>query len=218
MHGSMSMMFEVPDGERGEEAETINFLRRFAGMMSGGTSAGKLQQCAEVVERLVRRTSESERQAEQAEVRCNAYRDLCATAEAAIHDLRCEIAALEKRIEAQQAASERALAADVEEKQQLNALIARSETERDDMRREIACRDVELEALSGCSVVPLATMCAIRDQFRALADQGETDGDLVAMTMCAIGSTLAEQAIAASRSTILDQDEMMINIRPASSC
>lgn len=202
----MSMMFAVPDGARSDAPGSVDFLRRFADMMSGSANAGKLQAAAELIERLVRQLSETERLARQAEDRCNAYRDLCATAEAAIHELQGRIAGLEERIEAQREASERLVAEGIEEQERLSAAIVQSEAGREDLRRELACRNAELEALSGCSVVPLAAMCAIRDQFRSLADQCEVGGNVVATSMCDIGSMLAEQAISKSRVTsVVDQ-------------
>lgn len=180
-------------------AETTGFLRRFAQLMSSGANAEKLLRAADVVERLVRQHSEAERRAEQAESSCKALRDLCSTAKSAIQGSQFAIAALEKRIELLSAANDTLLANADDEKQRLNDLLAESESEREQLNGELACRNAELRALRDRPNRPLASIQAIRNQFSALADQCESGGNIVAITMCHIGGSLAEQAISEIR-------------------
>jgi hypothetical protein len=185
-------------------AETLDFLRRLASMMSGGRNAEILLQAASHIETLGRRAlsaeqlfhAEQEAAAENAELRRAA--ELAAgrlTVE--VDGRKAELVAHARLVETEHTrlADERRQL--VEETQRLNAQarhaeerLATATAELERLRTAIAARD------AGTVAVPVHTLRLARAQFNHLARGFARTGDLISQTICEIGGCALDQAIA----------------------
>jgi hypothetical protein len=184
-------------------AETLDFLRRLASMMSGGRNAEMLLQAAAHIETLGRRALSAEQlfHTQQEESAANA--ELRRVTELAagrliveVDGLKTELVAHARLAEAEHtrlAAETRELSEDA---QHLAALVEDAEARLARAHAEIAgLRDV-LDARSASMVaVPVHTLRLARAQFNHLAQGFERSGDLISQTICEIGGYALDQAI-----------------------
>jgi hypothetical protein len=190
-------------------AESIDFLRRLASMMSGGRNAEMLLQAAVHIEQLGRRALSAEQlfHAEQQESAENA--ELRQAAELAADRLTVEVDALKAELvaHARLAEAEHLRLAEetaelTEETQHLAARVEDAEARLARANAEIAQLRSALEARGDSTVaVPVHTLRLARAQFSHLAQGFARSGDLISQTICEIGGCAIEQAIAGEEST-----------------
>jgi hypothetical protein len=190
-------------------AESIDFLRRLASMMSGGRNAEMLLQAAAHIEQLGRRALSAEQlfHAEHQESANNA--ELRRAAEFAADRLIVEVDGLKTEliVHARLAEAEHTRHAEeaqrlTEETQHLSARAEDAETRLAQANAEIAQLRDTLEARNDSTVaVPVHTLRLARAQFSHLARGFARSGDLISQTICEIGGCALDQAIAGQEST-----------------
>lgn len=184
-------------------AETLDFLRRLASMMSGGRNAEMLLQAAAHIETLGRRALSAEQlfHAQQEESAANA--ELRQLAELAAGHLIVEVDGLKTELVAHARLAEAEhtrLAAEAreltEDTQHLTALVEDAEARLARAHAEIAGLRDALDARSASMVaVPVHTLRLARAQFNHLAQGFERSGDLISQTICEIGGCALDQAL-----------------------
>jgi chromosome segregation ATPase len=182
-----------------ETAETVDFLRRLASMMSGGNNAEMLLDAAAMIEALAGRAMTAERlYGEQRDERENSN-DSRQVAEIAADNLSSEIASLQARLaEAiRQAEIDRASFAEEEHRlsaraEDAEARLAKVNAELDELRTPFA------ELSDTVVAVPTEQLRLVRAQFDFLADGFARNGDVISQTICEIGRCAIEQALSGS--------------------
>lgn len=175
---------------------TIEFLRRLAGMMSGGHNAEMLLEAADAIETLQRRAADAERlcQARSSELaHCIALREI---AEGEADDLMAEVDALKEQLEHTADEAERSRIRFADETLRLHTLA-------DDSHARLLALIAEREMLQASAVVTERTLVATqmqallvaRAQFDMLADGLAQHGDVVAQTIATIGGCAVDQAL-----------------------
>jgi hypothetical protein len=185
-------------------AETLDFLRRLASMMSGGRNAEMLLQAAAHIETLGRRALSAEQlfHAQQEQSAENAA--LRQVAERAAERLSVEVDGLKAELvtHAKLAAAEHLRLADetrelTEKTQRLSALVEDADARLARSNAEIAGLRSALEARSAATVaVPVHALRLLRTQFNHLAQGFGRSGDLISQTICEIGGCAIDQALA----------------------
>jgi fermentation-respiration switch protein FrsA (DUF1100 family) len=198
---------------------SVDFLRRFAGMMSGGRNAEMLLDAAGLIEALSRRATEAERlcQARSSELTHSiALREI---AEHEADNLIAEIEALNEQLEHGADEAERGRIRFSDEVLRLHALAEDSHGQLATLMAEHAA--LRTSAAIAEQILRAAQMQALlvaRAQFAALAD----NGDVVSRTMAAIGGCAIDRALAdrtteigaASRSRPIPQTGQAATLRP----
>jgi hypothetical protein len=185
-------------------AESIDFLRRLASMMSGGRNAEMLLQAAAHIETLGRRALSAEQlfQEQQEENAENA--ELRRVAELAAERLTVEVDGLKTELVTHARLAEAEHLRLAEETEQLTDATQRLSAHVEDAEARLAQANAEieqlrtaLEARNGATVaVPVHTLRLARAQFNHLAQGFERSGDLISQTICEIGGSALDQAIA----------------------
>jgi len=198
--------------------ETVDFLRRLSSMLTGGRNAEMLQEAANMIETLSRRAATAEQLfAEQQEdhARNIELREVAELASdnpiaeteqlKAIFDT--EIASVKQQLEesrqqldesTRQAEIERNLCADETTRLQANVdavemRLAEANAELEEYRRPAETRIDDTIA-----VVPVASLELARTQFDYLAKGFASSGDVVSQTICEIGASAIDKALAAN--------------------
>jgi hypothetical protein len=196
--------------------ETIDFLRRLSSMLTGGRNAEMLLQAAAMIETLSQRAATAEqlfaeqqedhaRNIELREVAELASDNLIAEMESLKAQLDAEIAALKEQLDdgkrqadegARQAEIERGLHA--EETARLNASIEAAEVRLTEADAELEAyrRPAETGLDDSIAVVPVASLEIARTQFDYLARGFASSGDVVSQTICEIGASAIDKALA----------------------
>jgi hypothetical protein len=185
-------------------AETLDFLRRLASMMSGGRNAEMLLQAAAHIETLGRRALSAEQlfHAQQEENAENA--ELRRVAERAADRLTVEVDGLKAELVAHARLAEAEHLRLAEETQQLTVETQRLSARVEDADACLARANAEIEGLRGALeahnaatvAVPVHTLRLARAQFNHLAQGFARSGDLISQTICEIGGSALDQAIA----------------------
>jgi seryl-tRNA synthetase len=176
--------------------ETVDFLRRLAGMMAGGRNAELLLQAAAMIDALTRRALTAEalfRQQQDETAKILALRDV---AEIATDNLMTEVDALKTQVAdaASHAETERARFA--EEARRLLAFADDAEARHSKVQAELADLRASVDALGASAVmVPMGTLRLALAQFDHLAGSFARGGDIISQTICEIGTCTIEQAI-----------------------
>jgi chromosome segregation ATPase len=182
-----------------ENAETVDFLRRLASMMSGGKNAEMLLGAASMIEALASRAMTAERLYSEQQDEREKSDELPQVAEIAADDLNSEIAALKAQLAeaARQAEIDRASSAEEEHRlstkaEDAEARLAKVNAELDELRTPFA------ELSDTVVAVPTEQLRLVRAQFDFLADGFARNGDVISQTICEIGRCAIEQALAGS--------------------
>jgi chromosome segregation ATPase len=182
-----------------ENAETVDFLRRLASMMSGGKNAEMLLGAASMIEALASRAMTAERLYSEQQDEREKSNELPQVAEIAADDLNSEIAALKAQLAeaARQAEIDRASSAEEEHRlstkaEDAEARLAKVNAELDELRTPFA------ELSDTVVAVPTEQLRLVRAQFDFLADGFARNGDVISQTICEIGRCAIEQALAGS--------------------
>jgi chromosome segregation ATPase len=182
-----------------ENAETVDFLRRLAGMMSGGKNAEMLLGAASMIEALASRAMTAERLYSEQQDEREKSNELRQVAEIAADNLNSEIAALKAQLAeaARQAEIDRASFAEEEHRlstkaEDAEARLAKVNAELDELRTPFA------ELSDTVVAVPTEQLRLARAQFDFLADGFAKNGDVISQTICEIGRCAIEHALAGS--------------------
>jgi chromosome segregation ATPase len=182
-----------------ENAETVDFLRRLAGMMSGGKNAEMLLGAASMIEALASRAMTAERLYSEQQDEREKSNELRQVAEIAADNLNSEIAALKAQLAeaARQAEVDRASFAEEEHRlstkaEDAEARLAKVNSELDELRTPFA------ELSDTVVAVPTEQLRLARAQFDFLADGFARNGDVISQTICEIGRCAIEHALAGS--------------------
>jgi len=182
-----------------ENAETVDFLRRLASMMSGGKNAEMLLGAASVIEALSSRAMTAERLYSEQQDEREKSNELRQVAEIAADNLNSEIASLKAQLAeaARQAEIDRASFAEEEHRlsakaEDAEARLAKVNAELDELRTPFA------ELSDTVVAVPTEQLRLVRAQFDFLADGFARNGDVISQTICEIGRCAIEQALAGS--------------------
>jgi chromosome segregation ATPase len=182
-----------------ENAETVDFLRRLASMMSGGKNAEMLLGAASMIEALASRAMTAERLYSEQQDEREKSNELRQVAEIAADNLNSEIAALKAQLAeaARQAEIDRASFAEEEHRlstkaEDAEARLAKVNAELDELRTPFA------ELSDTVVAVPTEQLRLARAQFDFLADGFARNGDVISQTICEIGRCAIEQALAGS--------------------
>jgi hypothetical protein len=199
--------------------EVVDFLRRLSSMLTGGRNAEMLQEAANMIETLSRRTAGAEHLLQEQQEEHARNLELREVAELASDNLMSEIASLKAQFGAEIAALTEKLEQAWTE---LDETRQRAETDRNWFAEEtlraqaaaelaqehLAVRNAELEELrkppppetldDSIAVVPAKSLHVARSQFNYLAEGFAAKGDLVSQTICQIGASALEQALAGS--------------------
>jgi chromosome segregation ATPase len=180
-----------------ENAETVDFLRRLAGMMSGGKNAEMLLGAASMIEALASRAMTAERLYSEQQDEREKSNELRQVAEIAADNLNSEIAALKAQLAeaARQAEIDRASFAEEEHRlstkaEDAEARLAKVNAELDELRTPFA------ELSDTVVAVPTEQLRLARAQFDFLADGFAKNGDVISQTICEIGRCAIEHALA----------------------
>ena len=182
-----------------EKAETVDFLRRLASMMSGGKNAEMLLGAASMIEALASRAVTAERLYSEQQDEREKSNELRQVAEIAADNLNSEIAALKAQLAeaARQAEIDRASFAEEEHRlstkaEDAEARLAKVNAELDELRTPFA------ELSDTVVAVPTEQLRLARAQFDFLADGFARNGDVISQTICEIGRCAIEHALAGS--------------------
>jgi hypothetical protein len=183
----------------GENAETVDFLRRLASMMSGGKNAEMLLGAASMIEALSGRATTAERHYSEQQDEHEKSNELRQAAETAADNLNSEIASLKAQLAeaARQAEIDRASFAEEEHRlstkaEDAEARLAKVNAELDELRTPFA------ELSDTVIAVPTEVLRLARAQFDFLADGFARHGDVISQTICEIGRCAIEQALGGS--------------------
>jgi len=183
----------------GENAETVDFLRRLASMMSGGKNAEMLLGAASMIEALSSRATTAERHYSEQQDEHEKSNELRQAAETAADNLNAEIASLKAQLAeaARQAEIDRASFDEEEHRlstkaEDAEARLAKVNAELDELRTPFA------ELSDTVVAVPTEQLRLARAQFDFLADGFARHGDVISQTICEIGRCAIEQALGGS--------------------
>jgi chromosome segregation ATPase len=182
-----------------ENAETVDFLRRLASMMSGGKNAEMLLGAASMIEALAGRAMTAERLCSEQQDEREKSNELRQVAEIAADNLNSEIASLKAQLAeaARQAEIDRAFFAEEEHRlstkaEDAEARLAKVNAELDELRTPFA------ELSDTVVAVPTEQLRLARAQFDFLADGFAKNGDVISQTICEIGRCAIEHALTGS--------------------
>jgi chromosome segregation ATPase len=182
-----------------ENAETVDFLRRLASMMSGGKNAEMLLGAASMIEALAGRAMTAERLCSEQQDEREKSNELRQVAEIAADNLNSEIASLKAQLAeaARQAEIDRAFFAEEEHRlstkaEDAEARLAKVNAELDELRTPFA------ELSDTVVAVPTEQLRLARAQFDFLADGFARNGDVISQTICEIGRCAIEHALTGS--------------------
>lgn len=181
-----------------ENAETVDFLRRLASMMSGGKNAEMLLGAASMIEALASRAMTAERLCSEQQDEREKSNELRQVAEIAADNLNSEIASLKAQLAeaARQAEIDRAFFAEEEHRlskaEDAEARLAKVNAELDELRTPFA------ELSDTVVAVPTEQLRLARAQFDFLADGFARNGDVISQTICEIGRCAIEHALTGS--------------------
>lgn len=182
-----------------ENAETVDFLRRLASMMSGGKNAEMLLGAASMIEALAGRAMTAERLCSEQQDEREKSNELRQVAEIAADNLNSEIASLKAQLAeaARQAEIDRAFFAEEEHRlstkaEDAEARLAKVNAELDELRTPFA------ELSDTVVAVPTEQLRLARAQFDFLADGFARNGDVISQTICEIGRCTIEHALTGS--------------------
>jgi chromosome segregation ATPase len=183
----------------GENAETVDFLRRLASTMSGGKNAEMLLGAASMIEALSSRATTAERHYSEQQDEHEKSNELRQAAETAADNLNAEIASLKAQLAeaARQAEIDRASFDEEEHRlstkaEDAEARLAKVNAELDELRTPFA------ELSDTVVAVPTEQLRLARAQFDFLADGFARHGDVISQTICEIGRCAIEQALGGS--------------------
>jgi len=197
--------------------DAIDFLRRLSSMLTGGRNAEMLLEAASMIEALSRRAMTAEqlfarqqedhaRNLELREVAELASDNLIAEMEQIKAHLDAEIASLKEQLEeSRQQLEESARQAEIE-RNLYTEETARLKASIDDTAQRLAAANVELDDYrrpppetiidESIAVVPVASLQLARTQFDYLAKGFASSGDVVSQTICEIGASAIDKALA----------------------
>jgi protein required for attachment to host cells len=182
-----------------ENAETVDFLRRLASMMSGGKNAEMLLGAASMIEALSSRAMTAEQLYSEQQDEREKNNELRQVAEIAADNLNSEMASLKAQLAeaARQAEIDRASFAEEEHRlstraEDAEARLAKVNAELDELRTPFA------ELSDTVVAVPTEQLRLARAQFDFLADGFARHGDVISQTICEIGRCAIEQALTGS--------------------
>lgn len=184
--------------------ETIDFLRRLSGMLTGGRNAEMLQEAASLIETLSERTASAE-QLFQEQTKDHARNlELREAAELAGDNLLSEVESLKAEIDGLKTQlEERNRQADIDRNWFAEETL-RAQAQAELAQERLAAVTAELdplrklppEAVDGSlAVVPLQSLRIARTQFDYLANGFASKGDVVSQMMCEIGSRALDKAL-----------------------
>jgi hypothetical protein len=191
--------------------ETVDFLRRLSGMLTGGRNAEMLLEAASMIETLSRRATSAEQQftelqenhARNLELREIAERagdNLITEMEQLKAQLDTEIASLKEQLDETRRQAEADRGSLGEESLRLQARaevtearLAEANAELDEYRRP-----AETGLDESIAVVPVASLQLARTQFDYLAKGFAGSGDVVSQTICEIGASAIDKALTGS--------------------
>jgi hypothetical protein len=178
-------------------AETVEFLRRLAGMMAGGRNAEMLLQAAAMIDALARRAMTAEQLFHQQQDDSATNADLRQIAEIASDKLMAEVDALKTQLaeSAWRAETERTRYS--EEARRLRALAEDAEARLARVNAEFAELRATFDARGeNVVMVPVETLRLARVQFDHLALSFAKGGDVISQTICEIGGCAIDSALA----------------------
>ena len=182
-----------------ENAETVDFLRRLASMMSGGKNAEMLLGAASMIEALASRAMTAERLYSEQRDEREKSNELRQVAEIAADKLNSETTSLKAQLAevARQAEIDRASFAEEEHRlstkaEDAEARLAKVNVELDELRTPFA------ELSDTVVAVPTEQLRLVRAQFDFLADGFAKNGDVISQTICEIGRCAIEHALTGS--------------------
>jgi hypothetical protein len=215
----MSMPAPVYTLASSAHQEVVDFLRRLSSMLTGGRNSEMLQEAANMIETLSRRTATAEQLFHDQQEEHARNLELREVAELASDNLMSEIAALKAQFGAEISALTERLE---QTRSELEETREKSEADRNWFAEEtlraqaaaelaqekLAARNAEIEELlkppppeqldDSIAVVPAKSLHVARSQFTYLAEGFAAKGDLVSQTICEIGARALEQALAGS--------------------
>ncbi len=183
-------------------AETLDFLRRLASMLSGGRNGEMLLQAANMIEQFSRRAISAEQLYHQQQEENTRNVELRDVAEMASDRLLAEVDTLNTQLVAatRQADIERTQFAG--EARRLVALAQHAEARLAELNAELAdlrkSAETQADADAAVVTVPVQPLELARAQFRYLADGFARNGDVISRTICEIGRRALDQALEGS--------------------
>ncbi len=206
-------IFSVPPDAH---QETVDFLRRLSSMLTGGRNAEMLLEAASMIETLSRRAATAEqlfaeqqedhaRNLELREVAELASDNLIAETEQLKAIFDAEVASLKQQLEesrqqlhesTRQAEIERKLYADETARLQANVDAAETRLAEASAELEEYRRPAETGIDDSIAVVPVTSLELARTQFDYLARGFASSGDVVSQTICEIGASAIDKALA----------------------
>ena len=179
-----------------ENQDIIDFLRKLAGMLTGGRNAVMLLEAAQAIEAQAERAIavellHQERQADHAK-----NLELREQAQLLSDRLMTEVTALKAQLaeSERQAESERTFFAEEVRHLQArledaNAQLAEANAELDELRKPVTVIDHSI------AIVPVDSLQLARTQFDFLAAGFARNGDVISQTICQIGACAIDKAL-----------------------
>lgn len=179
-----------------DNAQTVDFLRRLANLLSGGLHAGRLLDAAALIEALTDRTAAAEQAWREQRDECLRNIESRKAAETTLRELTSGVITLNAELDdsAQQSDFHRTLFA--EEKKRLLARAEKAEAQLASATAELGALRASLDALGDSMVVvSIQSLQAARAQFDSLAAKFAANGDVISRTICEIGGCTIDQAM-----------------------
>jgi len=185
-----------------DEPQTVDFLRRLAGV-NGGRNAEMLLSAAGLIETLTRRATLAEQLYREQQEHFARNIEMREAAEVATDTLVAEIAALKVLLAERERQAEIDRAAQAEERRRSQALAHDAETRLAKVNAVLEAAETpamvaSLVAAGSVLAAAVEPLRIARAQFDYLANGFARTGDLVSQTICEIGGCAIDQAIAAS--------------------
>ncbi len=188
-----------------ETDEVVDFLRRLAGMLSGGRNAVMLLEAATMIEDLFRRATTAEQSLHEQQEDNARNLQLREVAEVASDNLAGEVNSLKAQLTESEASVEKQRNYFVEETRRLAALADEAKAKIAESNDRLLRVNAEIEELRNPSpapidesiaIVPLESLQLARTQFGYLAQDFAKNGDVVSQTICEIGARAIDKALA----------------------
>jgi hypothetical protein len=202
-------VYSLPDTSH---HDTVDFLRRLSGMMTGGRNAEMLQQAASLIETLSQRAASAERLFHEQQDDHARNVELREAAELASDNLLVEVDSLKVEAESLRAEND-LLKTQIEERNRQSGIdrnwfaeeTLRAQAHAELAQEQFAAVNAELEELrkppppevidESIAVVPIDSLRLAHTQFEYLAKGFASSGDVVSQMICEIGARALDKAL-----------------------
>jgi DNA repair exonuclease SbcCD ATPase subunit len=199
-----------------ENQDIIDFLRRLASMLTGGSNAEMLLEAARAIEALAQRAISAERRYEEQQEDHARNLELREVSELASDQLIAEVTSLKKQLAEIQQHAEHERTSLAEETRRLQAELEDAKAHLEDAKTQLEDTKTQLARISAeldephkpataidhsIAIVPMQSLQLARAQFDFLAAGFARNGDVISQTICQIGACAIDKALSGNEAT-----------------